>query len=440
MLQVYATHHCLPLTLSRSGCYESLEQYAKATPLYEESLNLRVKAFGIDHPAVAQSMNNLAGMRFRQGKHDEAIGLYERSRDIKIKLYGSESIDVAESLNNIAVLHMAGGKLASAVHYQEQAVSMLQKILGPDHPNTVNVRGNLGISYKRMGFQDLGDKMVNEALAFLAKNSYPVSHPWVKKFTAEMRRDATERRADAPHPSDVSSVSSRSPSSSSSDPESRRGVSTDDSSGKYVTPGRVKRAPVRIAAASPATPGHGRGRKDSDGDFVDIDEVQLRGGSDSDEDAVALDEIVMDDFLIDDNGNPIDVEKGKGASKHAANKKKSRRTTKPSEARGSSSRNDKRTAEERLAALASQSTSRQISVNIVDKTVKKRRGSHGSDASRDSSTRRKDPTGYKPRTQYSYRSDADKDDGSVSSGGSGRRSVEAADRIAAVEVSGMNQV
>lgn len=38
-------------------------KYAKAEPLYERSLAIREKSLGLNHPDVAVSRNNLAGLR-----------------------------------------------------------------------------------------------------------------------------------------------------------------------------------------------------------------------------------------------------------------------------------------------------------------------------------------------------------------------------------------
>ncbi len=43
--------------------------YAEAEPLYKRSLAIREKALGPEHPAVATSLNNLAGFYLYQGRH-----------------------------------------------------------------------------------------------------------------------------------------------------------------------------------------------------------------------------------------------------------------------------------------------------------------------------------------------------------------------------------
>eukprot|EP00959_Pyramimonas_sp_CCMP1952_P264211 5525068-Pyramimonas_sp.AAC.1 len=60
--------------------------YDDALSLYKRSLAISEKVYhGEDHPAVAQSLNNLAGLYQDMGKYDDALPLYERSLAIKEK-------------------------------------------------------------------------------------------------------------------------------------------------------------------------------------------------------------------------------------------------------------------------------------------------------------------------------------------------------------------
>ena len=43
-----------------------------AEPLYERALAIREEVLGAEHPAVATSLNNLAGLYQKQGRYAEA--------------------------------------------------------------------------------------------------------------------------------------------------------------------------------------------------------------------------------------------------------------------------------------------------------------------------------------------------------------------------------
>ena len=64
--------------------------------MFEESLAIRKKMLGEEHPDVAQSLNNLAALYENQGKYDEAEKMFEESLAIRKKMLGEEHPDVAK--------------------------------------------------------------------------------------------------------------------------------------------------------------------------------------------------------------------------------------------------------------------------------------------------------------------------------------------------------
>ena len=49
---------------------------AEAKPLYEEALSIRRRVLGVDHPDLADSLNNLANLYRAQGRYSKAEPLY----------------------------------------------------------------------------------------------------------------------------------------------------------------------------------------------------------------------------------------------------------------------------------------------------------------------------------------------------------------------------
>ena len=58
---------------------------AGAEPLYKRSLVVREKALGLDHPDVAQSLENYADLLRKTGRDDEAKELEARAKAIRSK-------------------------------------------------------------------------------------------------------------------------------------------------------------------------------------------------------------------------------------------------------------------------------------------------------------------------------------------------------------------
>ena len=70
----------------------------------EAPLAILEKALGPEHPALGQSLNNLAGLYYAQEKYTESELLFKRAPAIREKALGPEHPDVATVLENYAEL------------------------------------------------------------------------------------------------------------------------------------------------------------------------------------------------------------------------------------------------------------------------------------------------------------------------------------------------
>ena len=140
--------------LDRLASYRqgALAAYVKSRALFERALAIREEALGPEHPEVATSLNNLAGLLQDEGDLVGARPLYERALAIREKTLGPEHPDTATSLGNLASLLQALGDLAGARPLHERTAAILEKALGPEHPWTATSLNNLG----RL-LQDQGD-------------------------------------------------------------------------------------------------------------------------------------------------------------------------------------------------------------------------------------------------------------------------------------------
>ena len=81
------------------------------TPMYEEMLQILEAELGPEHPDVATTLNNLAGLYRKMGDYEKALPLYQRALEIHEKVLGSEHPYVATTLNNLAELYQSDGRL-----------------------------------------------------------------------------------------------------------------------------------------------------------------------------------------------------------------------------------------------------------------------------------------------------------------------------------------
>ncbi|MFO5529333.1 MAG: tetratricopeptide repeat protein, partial [Cuspidothrix sp.] len=87
---------------------------------------------------VATSLNNLAGLYDSQGRYNDAEPLYLQSLDIRKRQVGNDHPDVATSLDNLALLYYSQENYLKAEDLAQQALVSYQQKLGDEHPNTQN--------------------------------------------------------------------------------------------------------------------------------------------------------------------------------------------------------------------------------------------------------------------------------------------------------------
>jgi tetratricopeptide (TPR) repeat protein len=191
--------------LNAAGYYlHDRARFSDAEPLFQRALALREKVLGPEHPSVATSLNNLAGLYLEQGKYAEAEPLYQRALAIREKVLGSYHPDVANSLNNLAELHSGQGKYAQAAPLYQRALNVCERVLGPEHPHVATCLNNLAGLYYRQGKYAQAEPFFQRALAIWEKALGP-EHPNVATglenyavLLREMKRGAAARELEDP--------------------------------------------------------------------------------------------------------------------------------------------------------------------------------------------------------------------------------------------------
>jgi CHAT domain-containing protein/Tfp pilus assembly protein PilF len=156
--------------------YRQKGHYADAEPLFKRSLAIREKALGPDHPDVATSLNNLAGLYNELGRYAEAEPLYKRSLPIREKALGPDHPDVANSLNNLAGFFRNQGRYADADPLLKRSLAIYEKALGPEHLDVANSLNNLAELYRQQGRYADVEPLYKRSLAIREKALGP-DHP-----------------------------------------------------------------------------------------------------------------------------------------------------------------------------------------------------------------------------------------------------------------------
>ncbi|CAJ0923236.1 unnamed protein product [Ranitomeya imitator] len=114
--------------------YETLGRFLKdlgllsqaVTPL-QRSLEIRETALDPDHPSVAQSLHQLAGVYVQSKKFGNAEQLYKQALEISENAYGSEHLRVAWELDALAVLYQKQNKYPQAEQLKKRSFRIRQK-------------------------------------------------------------------------------------------------------------------------------------------------------------------------------------------------------------------------------------------------------------------------------------------------------------------------
>jgi len=156
--------------------FDDAALYEQAKPLYERALAIREKVFGKEHPSVATSLNNLAGLSYSQGNYEQAKPLYERALAISEKVFGKEHPDVATSLNNLALLYDSQGNYEQAKPLLERALVIKEKVFGKEHPSVATSLNNLAELHRTQGNYEQAKPLFERALA-IDEKVFGKEHP-----------------------------------------------------------------------------------------------------------------------------------------------------------------------------------------------------------------------------------------------------------------------
>lgn len=134
-----------------AGFYYAAGRLAEAAPLLERSLAIREQSSGPADPETARVLNNLALIERAQGSLVAAEALLQRSLAIREQVFGPNHPEVAASLNNLALLLQAQGKFAAAEPLLLRSLSIRQLAFGADHLEAGISLNNLALLYRAQG-------------------------------------------------------------------------------------------------------------------------------------------------------------------------------------------------------------------------------------------------------------------------------------------------
>ncbi|MCZ8104436.1 MAG: tetratricopeptide repeat protein, partial [Burkholderiales bacterium] len=150
-----------------AGLYLSQGRYAEAEPLYKRSVSLIRQLLGENHPIVATSVNNLALLYQCQGRYTEAESLYKHSRSLIEQLLGENNLYFANILNNLAELYLSQGRYIEAEPLCKRCLSLIEQLLGENHPHVATSLNNLAGLYHSQGRYAEAEPLYKRSLSLI---------------------------------------------------------------------------------------------------------------------------------------------------------------------------------------------------------------------------------------------------------------------------------
>lgn len=165
--------------------YRNLGLFDSAEPLLRQALATRQQILGTEHPAVAQSLNNLAIVLRSKGDFAGAEPLFRRALEIRQEILPAQDPDIAQSLYNLARLLREAGRLDESIPLYRDAVSILRQSSDDRHVDLTAALIDLAILRTNVGDFDGAEPLFREALE-IRRAAYPPNNPLVAEAVNDL--------------------------------------------------------------------------------------------------------------------------------------------------------------------------------------------------------------------------------------------------------------
>ncbi|KAM7207997.1 hypothetical protein V8F06_014959, partial [Rhypophila decipiens] len=115
-----------------------LGNYSEAEQLHRQTLALRTKVLGSEHPDTLNTMLGVANAVNQHGNYSEAEQLYRQTLALQTKVLGSEHPDTLNTMLGVANAVRDQGNYSEAEQLYRQTLALRTKVLGSEHPDTLN--------------------------------------------------------------------------------------------------------------------------------------------------------------------------------------------------------------------------------------------------------------------------------------------------------------
>jgi eukaryotic-like serine/threonine-protein kinase len=167
----------LAITLATRGhLLQSVDEAARALPLFRRALELRERRLGRDSPAAVASLLDVGSAELELGHVDAAIAAGERVLAVGERAYGKDHSMTAYGLGQLAAAWGAKGDVARSRELYRRAIASFTALAGPESHMVLIYRRSLGQMLVEAGETGAGLAELESVLAAYDKTLGP-DHP-----------------------------------------------------------------------------------------------------------------------------------------------------------------------------------------------------------------------------------------------------------------------
>ncbi|MFC0358078.1 serine/threonine-protein kinase [Pseudofulvimonas gallinarii] len=173
-------------TMVRAQVARSKIEYGKARQWYEKALDAALRIHPADHPEVARARQQYALSLHLDGASDQARPQFEQVLSVQRGQDGNWQ-QLVGVLVNYAALLADTGDVAAALELEREAYALNRQHLGADHPLTLMILNNMGMSMMEAGDPVEAMAALEEAAEGRARVLGP-EHPHTLRSRASLAR------------------------------------------------------------------------------------------------------------------------------------------------------------------------------------------------------------------------------------------------------------
>ncbi len=155
--------HVASLQSKLAYLYRLLGDYEQAEPLFQEASRVLERALGPEHPEVAYPLEGLAMVYYEQGQYKQAESLQQRALQIREQARGLEHPEVALSLIRLGNVYFEQGKYELAEGVYQRSLQIRERAWGQEHFRLAGPLSNLGDLYRKQGQYELAESLFQRA-------------------------------------------------------------------------------------------------------------------------------------------------------------------------------------------------------------------------------------------------------------------------------------